>query len=67
MNKSLPNKNSYEDLHRIKIKILEYLKELNGPPSMSFHHPPDILSVKSDNDEISFEICEERPEERPEE
>ena len=62
MDKNFPNKNSYEDLHKIKIKILEYLKELNGPPSMSLHHQPDLLSVKSDNDEISFEICEENGE-----
>ena len=62
MDKNFPNKNSYEDLHKIKIKILEYLKELNGPPSMSLHHQPDLLSVKSDNDEISFEICDEHGE-----
>jgi len=66
MDKNFPNKNSYEDLNRIKSKIMEYIKELNGPPSISLHHPPDLLSVKSDNDEISFEICE-RTEENAEE
>ena len=38
------NKNTNEDLHKIKTKIFENLKEIESAPGLSFNYTPDLIN-----------------------
>jgi histone deacetylase 1/2 len=48
---TMENLNTKEFLDKLKVKILENLRHIQGAPSVQMHHPPEAMHVPGEDEE----------------
>lgn len=51
----MENKNSKEDIEKIKTQIYSYLKEIESAPGFQIHYSPELIKLHSDTNNLYFD------------